>query len=110
MRCFAIGGVLVVALGVAFFLGRASSAGDKTPSDKAIIEMCGGRLRKVFDQFGAPIDVYVSGTKKDSVSLDYGPYAFRVLDKTVRTCFFYDDWKGTIKGIKIGDDRDSVVK
>jgi hypothetical protein len=82
-----------------------------TPTDAAIIETCGGRLKKVFAQYGPPQDVYASGGEKnDSVTLDYGPFAFQVREKIVRICFFRSQWKGAIKGIKIGDTRDSVVK
>ena len=41
---------------------------------------------------------------------DYGAYGFRVRNKVIRTCFFWADWKGPIRGIKIGDSREDVVK
>ena len=82
------------------------------PTDQAIIDLCGGRLKKVFDRFGAPLDLYISPGNdfKDAVALDYGSFAFRVHDKTVRDCNFHQSWKGTVKGVKIGDGRDVVVK
>src|ERR1043165_5391416 len=73
-----------------------------TPSDASVIEMCGGGLKKGFAQIGAPQDVYPSGGEKnDSVTLDYGPFAFQVREKIIRICYFRSQWKGTIKGIKI---------
>lgn len=47
---------------------------------------------------------------KDDVFCDYGAYGFRVRNKAIRTCFFFSDWKGPIRGIKIGDSREDVVK
>ena len=41
---------------------------------------------------------------------DYGAYGFRVHNKVITVCFFWQQWKKTIRGIKIGDSRDAVVK
>jgi hypothetical protein len=82
-------------------------------TDATIINLCGSRLAKMFGQCGTPDDIRVKrgGTPdEDDVLCNYGTYAFRVRDKTVRTCFFWADWKGPIRGVKIGDTREDVVK
>ncbi len=82
-------------------------------TDTTVINLCGARLAKMFAQCGTPIDLRVKRGEKpeeDEVLCNYGTYAFRVRDKQVRTCFLWIDWKGTIKGIKIGDTREDVVK
>ena len=82
-------------------------------ADATIINLCGGRLSKMFAQCGTPVDLRVKRGEtpaEDDVLCDYGTYAFRVRDKLVRTCFFWVDWKGTVRGIKIGDRREDVVK
>ena len=72
------------------------------------------RLAKLFATFGIPDDVRAyredDQAKDDTVVLDYGAYGFKVRKKTVRNCLFWPNWKGTIKGIKIGDSRDDVAK
>ena len=82
-------------------------------TDATIIDSCGGRLAKMFAQYGAPSDfVAIRGNTpdKDDVICDYGTYMFRVREKVIRCCFFRTDWKGPIRGIKIGDSREDVVK
>ena len=84
-----------------------------TPSDDAIVNVCGANLAKLFTQFGTPADIipYRGNTPdNDGVNLNYGDYGFNFRNKTVVTCFFWSTWKGTIQGIKIGDSRDAVVK
>ena len=100
----------------ALFAGSVSaqdSARKDSVTDATIINLCGGRLSKVFAQCGTPVDLRAkrgSSPAEDDVLCDFGTYAFRVRDKQVRTCFFWIDWKGTVKGIKIGDTREDVVK
>ena len=88
------------------------NGGSATPSDDAIINVCGASLDKVFAQF-APADVYPyrrATADDDGVTFDYGSYGFNVHNKTVCTCFFWSGWKGTIKGVKIGDSQQDVEK
>jgi hypothetical protein len=83
------------------------------PSDAAVIGMCGGRLAKVFHDFGTPVNVFVIRGNKladDSVALDFGTFSLNVRNKTVVSCFFFKEWSGAIKGIKIGDSREQVIK
>lgn len=82
-------------------------------TDAAIIDSCGARLARMFAQFGAPSNLTVKrgGTvDEDDVFCDYGPYGFRVRNKIIRTCFFFSGWTEPIRGIKIGQSRDDVVK
>jgi hypothetical protein len=82
-------------------------------TDATIIDTCGGRLAKMFAHFGTPQDVWVTRgdtPAEDDVLCAYGAYGFRVRSKMVRCCFFWTDWKGPIRGIKIGDSREDVVK
>lgn len=82
-------------------------------TDTTIINTCGGRLAKMFTQFGFPSDVWADrGTTEaqDDVFLGYGAYGFKVRDKVIRVCFFFKGWKDPIRGIKIGDSLEEVVK
>jgi hypothetical protein len=82
-------------------------------TDTKIIDMCGGRLAKMFTQFGTPAELIAIRGKtsdKDYVLCDYGTYFFHVRKKVILACFFWSDWKGPIRGIKIGDSREDVVK
>jgi hypothetical protein len=84
-----------------------------TPSDDAIVNVCGANLAKLFTQFGTPADIipYRGNTPdNDGVNLNYGDYGFNFRNKTVVTCFFWSTWKGTIQGIKIGDSHQDVEK
>jgi hypothetical protein len=95
---------------------RADDAGapaQGAPTDEAIINMCGGRLVKMFAQFGTPANVWAmrgSTPAEDDVFCHFGSFGFRVRNKTINTCFFFSRWKGPIRGIKMGDSRDDVVK
>lgn len=82
-------------------------------TDEAVVEMVGGRLAKMFAHFGTPQDVWAQRGEtedEDEVFFDYGGFATKVREKTVRVCFFYQGWQGPIRGIKIGDSREDVVK
>lgn len=80
----------------------------KPPTDDTIIKLCGGTISDMFAKCGVPQEITVNG---DNLAvLIYGPYAFTVKNKKVRGSFFFDDWKGTIKGIKYGDTKDQAVK
>lgn len=85
------------------------SAQDEPDSDK-ILEMIGLRLNKVFQNFGYPKDLL--GSCEDNqfeVTLDYGTYAFKIKSKTVIICFFWEDYKKPVRGIKIGDSSTKVI-
>lgn len=82
-------------------------------TDEAVMNMVGGRLAKMFAVYGTPQDVWAnrgSTEAMDDVFFDYGPFAFKVREKLVRVCFFFQGWEGPIHGIKIGDTREAVVK
>jgi hypothetical protein len=89
------------------------SGGIAPPTDEMIINACGTRLVKVFAKFGQPSDLYPyrgDTTDKDGVTMDYGLFTFSFRDKIIRSCFFWQQWTGTIKGIKMGDSRQDVEK
>jgi hypothetical protein len=105
-------------LALAMFLGtfgatargqQTQSPGKADPTDTQVMSACGGRLARVFAQFGTPSDARVADSK-DAIILDYDSFAFMVRDKTVRVCYFWSAWNGTVKGIKIGDTREATVK
>jgi hypothetical protein len=104
----------IAALAVAIARAEDSGArGKAAPTDDAIIDTCGVRLARLFARFGAPQDILAkrgSMPNEDDVLLDYGSFLFRIRDKTVRNCFFLNDWKGPIRGIKIGDSTDEAKK
>src|SRR5207247_5614682 len=89
--------------------------GKDAPTDEAIINMVGGRLAKMFAQFGTPEEIYPvraeDNPEMDFVMLNYPTaFAFGVRQKTVGVCYFFPGWRGTIKGINLGDSREQVVK
>jgi hypothetical protein len=89
------------------------AAGKNEVTDTKIIDICGSRLSKMFNQFGVPVDVLAirgDTPDEDDVICDYGTFMFRVRDRMVRRCFFRKEWKGPVHGIKIGDSREDVVK
>ena len=60
-------------------------------TDAAIINSCGGRLAKMFAQFGTPSDLWVARGNtedEDEVICNYHTYMFRVRGKVIQTCFF----------------------
>ena len=82
-------------------------------TDATIINSCGSRLFKMFAQYGTPGDLRVirgDTPAEDEVLCDYEAHGFRVRNKVIQSCFFWEDWKGSIRGIKIGDSREDVVK
>jgi hypothetical protein len=82
-------------------------------TDETIIDTCGARMAKMFAVYGTPQDVWADRgptEAEDDVFFGYGPYGFKVRDKVVRVCFFFKGWEGPIRGIKIGDGLDDVVK
>jgi hypothetical protein len=80
------------------------------PTDDAIISSCGAPLSKVFAHFGTPGDLRASGDNDGGVDLDYGGFGFKIKNKAATACFFWADWKGLVKGVKIGDGKDQFVK
>jgi hypothetical protein len=82
-------------------------------NSETVINMCGGRLAKMFATFGTPEDAWADrGTSEahDDVFFDYGPYAFKVREKIVRVCFFFSPWSEPVRGMKIGDTPEQVIK
>src|ERR1700730_15643182 len=72
-----------------------------------------GRLVKMFDQFGPPSDIQAKrgqAAEDDDVFCDYGTFGFRVRNKQIRCCFFFDEWKEPIRGIRVGGSREGVGK
>jgi hypothetical protein len=93
-----------------------SVSGKGGPTDDAVLNVIGDRLVRVFTQFGVPENVYPvrqdDNPDDDTVVFHYASdsYGFAIHNKTVSICFFWGAWTGTVKGIKIGDSRDAVVK
>ena len=110
--------IMACAAIMALIVASAEAKDNATPAkdavtDATIIDICGGRLAKMFAQFGPPSHILAirgDTPDEDDVLCDYESYMFRVHDKVIRFCFFRTDWKGTIRGIKIGDSREDVVK
>jgi hypothetical protein len=106
---------LALALALALVIATSSSAQEaggsaKQPTDKEVLDMCGARLKKVFAKFGTPVDLIVSDDNDGGVNLDYGTFGFKIKAKTATTCFFWPEWTGSVKGIKIGDTKEQVLK
>jgi hypothetical protein len=100
-------------------LAAAAQAQESPPSakepitDEMIVNTCGGRLAMMFALYGTPQDVWAdrgATEDEDDVYLGYGAYGFKVRDRMVRVCFFFKGWEGPIRGIKIGDSREDVVR
>ena len=88
-------------------------AGKQSLTDKAVIDLCGGRLARVFAEFGIPDElraVRENGPERDAVMVKYGTFGFLVRQKTVQSCYFWPGWKGKIQGIEIGNTPEEVVK
>jgi hypothetical protein len=83
------------------------------PTSEDILNACGSRLVKVFAQFGTPIDVSPTRNsddpREDTVIFSYGDWGFAIRNKTVEDCFFWT-WNDPVRGIKIGDTSDALVK
>ena len=111
---------LIVACAPLMALVAASAAAQEADApakdavtDAKIIDMCGGRLAKMFAQYGTPVDLWAARGNtpdKDEVICNYHTYMFRVRGRVIQSCFFAPDWKGLIRGIKIGNSREDVVK
>jgi hypothetical protein len=78
------------------------------PTDDTIIKLCGDSLANMFAKCGVPDEITVNGDKLPV--LIYGPFAFTVKTKKVTGSFFFDDWKGTFKGVKYGDTKDQTAR
>jgi hypothetical protein len=89
---------------------ESSKGAKQSPTEDEIVNQCGGRLAKIFAKFGTPENVTVDGANDGGVDLDYGPFGFKIEKKFVTVCFFWDTWKGAVKGVKIGDDQEQAVK
>ncbi len=101
----------VLTLSVLLLVAARAMADDapaKPATDDTIINLCGSRLPKLFAQCGNPDQIFVNDDKK--AILDYGNFGFRVEDKTITGCYFFDGWKTTFKGVKFGDTKDQTVK
>jgi len=86
----------------------ATPAAKQTATDDTIIKLCGDSLAKMFAQCGVPEQIFVNGD--NAAILYYGSFGFSVKNKSVTGSFFFEDWKGTIKGAKFGDTKEQVVK
>jgi hypothetical protein len=103
---------------LAVAVGGAEAQGFITPasapvSDATIISMCGGKMAKMFAQYGTPTQLWAdrgATEEQDDVFLGYGAYGFKVRDNVVRVCFFFKGWMEPIRGIKIGDRYDDVAR
>lgn len=79
-------------------------------SGDTILGLCGARLAKVFDRLGTPENLRPSGDQDGSVDIDYGTFGLKIKNKTAAACFFWNDWTGPVKGIRIGDTKEQVLK
>jgi hypothetical protein len=86
----------------------AAAAEKKTPSDDTIIKLCGDTIANMFAKCGTPDTITVNADKV--AVLIYGNYGFTVNRDKVLGSYFFDDWKGTFKGVKYGDTKDAAVK
>jgi hypothetical protein len=110
--------IVVCAALMASVVARVEAEGMLGPAkdavtDTAIVSMCGARMAKMFAQYGAPQDLWAdrgATEAEDDVYLGYGAYGFKVRDKVVRVCFFFRTWQGPVRGVKIGDGLEDVVK
>ncbi len=82
----------------------------QVPTDETILGLCGARLAMVFERLGVPEDLRASGDKDGGVDLDYGAFGLKIKNKIVTACFFWREWQGPVRGIKIGDSKEQVVK
>lgn len=82
-------------------------------TDEAIVNACGGDLTNLY-KFGVPNHIVATRgdmPEEDDVLFRYdGGFILRVHFRTITTCFFLKDWEGPIRGMKIGDSREGVVK
>ena len=82
------------------------------PNAETIIGVRGSGLEKL-QQFGTPELVLAKRGKTpadDDVLFRYNNFILRVHQDTIKTCFIISEWKGTVRGIKMGDSREAVVK
>ncbi len=86
----------------------AAKGGTQLPTDDTIINLCGDSLANMFAKCGLPESVFANNSKM--AILDYGSYGFSVDKKKVTVSYFFDGWKGTIKGVKFGDTKEHVVE
>ena len=83
------------------------------PTADTIIDLCGGDLKKMFSKVGAPKYMVVARgdtNEEDDILCEYGDFILRVHENTVQNCFFPSNWRGSIKGIQMGDSREAVIK
>jgi hypothetical protein len=78
------------------------------PTDSVIIGLCGDTLANLFAKCGPPADLFVNDDKLPI--LNYGAYAFRVQNKVVTGCYFFEAWTGSFNGVKRGDTKEQAIK
>ena len=78
------------------------------PTDDVIIKLCGDTLTSMFARCGTPVEIFVNDDKQAIVGS--GQFGFRVKEKTVTGCCFFQSWTGSFKGSKCGDSKDQAVK
>lgn len=105
----------ILAASTAAAVGADGAAADKqsAPTAEAIINSQGVHFAKLLAQFGVPSDIWPDRRdkpEKDYVVFDYSAFGFLVRNKKVDTCFFWPQWKGAVRGVKIGDSRDDVLR
>ena len=91
----------------------ATPAKNPLADDEAIITLCGGRQARMFALFGVPQELWSergATEAEDDVFVGYGPFGFKIQDERVRVSFFFNDWTGSIRGIRIGDSYAEVTK
>jgi hypothetical protein len=100
----------VCLVGSAWVVADDFSAAKQPPTDESVINTCGAHLPDVFARFGVPGDLRPSGDNDGGVDLDYGAFGFKIKNKIAVATFFWSDWPGTVKGVKIGDTKDQAIK
>ncbi len=105
----------LVILAAASGLAQDAATPAKNPftDDEAIMALCGGQQARMFALFGVPQELWAergATEAKDDVFVGYGAFGFRVRDEVVRVSFFFSNWTGSIRGIRIGDSYAEVVK
>jgi hypothetical protein len=76
----------------------------KLPAAKAVLDLLGSPMSKMFDTFGPPDEVTPRGKTNPWVRADYGDFAFSIQNKKVIECYVWQDLPGDSGlGFNFGD-------
>lgn len=122
MRVFIVAG-MCFAVSLCSVMMAAVQADERAPNGDEILALLGADLPKVFATLGGPSSAFVAGRDdqpeaEDGIFFDYLNFHLKLSkDRTsVAWISFYptwfnregNEWKGTIRGIKYGDNREKV--